>query len=132
MASSSSRTSDVLIVGAGIIGASIALRLAQAGLRVIILDRGEPGAGASSAAAGMLAPHGERVEPPAFWDLCLASRNRYPRFAAEIEELSGHSVSYRNDGTLLVALDSEQEEELITIHHQQGAQGFPLQSLAAA
>jgi glycine oxidase len=132
MASSSSRTSDVLIVGGGIIGTSIALRLAQAGLRVTVLDRGEPGAGASSAAAGMLAPHGERVEPPAFADLCLASRNRYPRFAAEIEELSGQPVGYRNDGTLLVALDSEQEEELITIGRQQGAQGFPLQHLAAS
>ena len=132
MASSTSRTSDVLIVGGGIVGASIDLRLAQAGLHVTILDRGEPGAGASSAAAGMLAPHGERVEPPVFADLCRASRNLYPRFAAEIEELSGHSVGYRNDGTLLVALDSEQEEELITIRREQGAQGFPLQRLAAS
>ena len=132
MTAKSSNTADVLIAGGGIIGASIALRLAQAGMRVIVLDRGEPGAGASSAAAGMLAPHGERVEPEVFAELCLGSRSLYPRFAAEIEELSGQPVGYRNDGTLLVALDHEQEEELYTVQRQQGAQGISLQPLAAS
>jgi glycine oxidase len=132
MTANSSRSSDVLIAGGGIIGASIALRLAQAGRRVVVLDRGEPGTGASSAAAGMLAPHGERVEPQTFAELCLASRNLYPRFAEEIEGLSGQHVGYRNDGTLLVALDPEQEAELDTVAHQQATQGFSLQPLSAS
>jgi glycine oxidase len=132
MAEHSSRTADVLIVGGGIIGCSIAWRLAQAGMKVTVLDRSEPGAEASSAAAGMLAPLGERVEPRTFAELCVASRSLYPRFAAEIEEASGHHVGYRSDGSLLVALNEELEEELTEVHRTQTAQGFTLHPLTAA
>jgi glycine oxidase len=131
MPEASSRTADVLIVGGGIIGCSMAWRLVQAGLKVTVLDRGEPGAEASSAAAGMLAPLGERVEPRTFSDLCVASRSLYPHFAAEIEESSGRSVAYRSDGSLLVAFNEEQEEELKEIHRAQTAQGFALHLLTA-
>jgi len=132
MAENSSHTADVLIIGGGIIGCSIAWRLAQAGMRVTVLDRGEPGAEASSAAAGMLAPVGEMVEPRAFSELCVASRSLYPRFAAEIEESSGHHVGYRSDGSLLVALNQELEEELTEVHRTRTAQGFTLHPLTAA
>ena len=129
MAEESSHTADVLIIGGGIIGCSIALRLTEGRLSVIILDRGEPGAEASSAAAGMLAPQGEMVEPRTFSDLCVTSRSLYPRFAAEIEELSGQPVAYRSNGSLLVALDEKQETELTEVYRQQTARGFSLQRL---
>lgn len=131
MAKDSSRAADVLIIGGGIIGCSIAWRLAQAGMKVTVLDCSEPGGEASSAAAGMLAPLGEMVEPPIFLELCVASRSLYPRFAAEIEEASGHHVGYRRDGSLLVALDQEGEEELREVHRKQTAQGFTLHPLTA-
>ena len=83
-----SQTADVIVIGGGLIGCSIALRLAQGKLRVCVLDRGEPGAEASSAAAGMLAPQGETVESDGFFKLCAASRDLYPNYIAEIEELS--------------------------------------------
>jgi glycine oxidase len=127
-----SNTSDVLIIGGGIIGCSIAWRLAQAGMKVTVLDRGEPGMEASWAAAGMLAPVGEQLEPLVFSDLCIASRGLYPRFAAEIEESTGQSVGYRRDGSLLVALDEKQEEDLRQIHQTQTAHGFKLQPLTQA
>ncbi len=127
-----SNTSDVLIIGGGIIGCSIAWRLAVAGVKVTVLDRGEPGSEASWAAAGMLAPVGEQVEPPVFSDLCIASRSLYPRFTAEIEEASGQTVGYRSDGSLLVALDEKQEEELRQIHRTQTGHGFKLQPLTRA
>jgi glycine oxidase len=130
--SNKSHTADVLIIGGGLIGCSIALRLAQAGLRVSVLDRAEPGGEASAAAAGMLAPHGETVEPDAFFDLCLASRNLYPQFAAEVEELSGQSVGYRREGTLLVSLDAEGEKELAHVHRAQQQAGHELEPLSPA
>jgi glycine oxidase len=132
MAEGSSSTADALVIGAGIIGCSVALRLAQGGLSITVLDRGEPGSEASSAAAGMLAPQSERIEPQPFSELCLASRSLYPRFAAEIEELGGHHVGYRSDGSLVVALDEEQQAELAEVHRRQTAQGFSLQLLTAA
>src|ERR1019366_5509875 len=101
MVEHSSNPADVLIIGGGIVGCSIAWRLAQAGMQVTVLDRSDPGAEASSAAAGMLAPLGEMVEPRVFSALCVASRNLYPSFSAEIEEASGHFAGYRSDGALL-------------------------------
>jgi len=127
-----SHTADVLVIGGGLIGCSIALRLAQAGLRVCVLDRGEPGGEASAAAAGMLAPHGETVEPDAFFELCVASRDLYPQFVAEVEDLSGQSVGYRRDGTLLVSLDEEGEKELEHVHHTQQQAGYQLKRLSSA
>src|SRR5208283_2676188 len=132
MADDSSRPADVLIIGGGIIGGSIAWRLAQTGMRVTVVDRSEPGSEASSAAAGMLAPLGEMVTPRDFSELCVASRSLYPNFAAEIEECSGHNTGYRSDGSLLVALNEELEKELTEVHHTQTAQGYNLQLLTAA
>src|SRR5215470_13731252 len=88
----SSRTADVIIIGGGVIGCAAALRLAQARLSVMVLDRGEFGAEASSAAAGMLAPQGEMVEFGDFFELSAASRDLYPGFVAEVEELNGEKT----------------------------------------
>ena len=128
----SSSTADVLIIGGGIIGCSIGWRLAQAGMKVTVLDRSEPGGEASSAAAGMLAPVSEMVEPREFSELCVTGRDLYPRFAAEVEEASGHHVGYRSDGSLLVALETEQQDELAKVHRVQTAQGFTLHPVGAA
>jgi glycine oxidase len=103
---------DVAIVGAGIQGSSVALRLAQAGRSVAVLERAIPGAEASSAAGGILSPGVEAVEPGPFHALCRASLDRYEAFAREVEALSGMSVGYRALGTLEVALDDEHAKVL--------------------
>ncbi|HWP42382.1 MAG TPA: glycine oxidase ThiO [Blastocatellia bacterium] len=97
-------TRDAIIVGGGIIGCSIGLRLAQAGMKVTILDRGRAGCEASRAAAGMLSPQTEAAAPGPFFDLCLRSRSIYPAFAEEIRELSGIDPQYRDEGALSLAL----------------------------
>lgn len=125
----STKTADVVIVGGGIIGSAIALRLANSGTKVTVIDRGEPGSEASGAAAGMVAPQGEMLEPDAFFELSKTSRDIYPDFAAEVEELSGESVNYRRDGTLLVAIDDHECEELEHIYTNQTRLGLPLERL---
>jgi glycine oxidase len=125
----SSRKTDVLIVGGGIIGSAIALRLARGGARVTVIDRGEPCSEASGAAAGMIAPQGEVIEPQSFSELCTSSRDLYPEFVEEVEDLSGESVNYRRDGALLVAIDDQECEELEHIYRTQTAMGLSLERL---
>ena len=98
---------DVVVVGAGVQGSGVALRLAQAGRQVIALERSVPGAEASSAAAGILSPGVEALEPGPFYELCAASLARYPAFAEELQRLSGMPVGYRGGGTLEVAFDDQ-------------------------
>jgi glycine oxidase len=120
---------DVVIIGGGLIGCLIALRLAQAGLRVTVLERGSPGGEASSAAAGMLSPQSEAIEPGPFFDLCMASRRMYPKFTREVENLSRFKVDYRRDGTLLVATNQREQRELETIYRAQKRMGLSITQL---
>ena len=113
-----SRHPDAVVIGGGLIGSSIALRLAQAGMQVTVFDRGPAGREASSAAAGMIAPQAEKMGSPKFADLCRLSHSIYPEFAAEMEAASGQKVNYRRDGTLLLALDDEQSGGLDEIERR--------------
>lgn len=95
-----------VIVGGGVAGLGIGWRLLQQGASVTLLERAQPGHGASWAAAGMIAPVGEMAgAPPAEIELALASAGLWPGFAAELEQASGLSIGYRKDGALLVADD---------------------------
>ena len=103
---------DVIIIGGGVIGCSIALRLAQAGLKVGVIERGRAGCEASRAAAGMLSPQTEASGPGPFFDLCLRSHSMYRDFAAQITELSGIDVEYRDEGALFLMLENEDEKSV--------------------
>jgi glycine oxidase len=102
----SSRSADVIIVGAGAIGTAIAWRCAQRGLAVTVVDP-EPTRGAWHTAAGMLAPITELhyTETPLL-RLGLDSLDRFPDFAAEVSAEAGIDVGFRRCGTLAVAWDS--------------------------
>jgi glycine oxidase len=80
--------SGVMIVGAGIIGGSIAWRLAQAGVQVTLFDASRAGSETSSAGAGMLSPGGEFDRPSVWFDLGIESMRMY---AAFVEELRGET-----------------------------------------
>ncbi len=120
---------DVVVVGAGVQGSSVALRLAQAGRAVAVLERAVPGAEASSAAGGILSPGVEALEPGPFYALCRASLARYPGFAAEVEALSGMSVGLRTLGTLEVALDDEHAKVLAARAEKILRHGLPVEVL---
>ena len=91
---------DAAIAGGGIIGCSIAYELAGAGLRVIVLDRQEPGREASWAAAGMLSPGPDSPTALPLVPLAKESHRLYPAFAAQIENASLQSVAFARNGTL--------------------------------
>ncbi|WP_030239974.1 glycine oxidase ThiO [Streptomyces sp. NRRL S-350] len=108
---------DVLVIGGGIIGLAVAWRSAQRGLRTTLVDP-SPGGGAGRVAAGMLAPVTELQygEEPLL-RLGMASNERYADFAAELTEASGgKDTGYRRCGTVAVALDSDDREELRELH----------------
>ncbi|MEU3981874.1 glycine oxidase ThiO [Streptomyces sp. NPDC026672] len=120
----SSRTSDVLVIGGGIIGLVTAWRAAQRGFTTAVVDP-EPGGGAAQVAAGMLAAvtelhHGEQT----LLGLNLESARRYPAFAAELGELTGRDLGYRRCGTLAVALDADDRAQLRELHVLQRESGL--------
>ncbi|MFJ7276205.1 glycine oxidase ThiO [Kitasatospora sp. NPDC098663] len=109
---------DVLVIGGGVIGLAVAWRAAQRGLRNIVVVDPSPGGGAAGVAAGMLAPVTELQygEEPLL-RLGMASNQRYGDFAAELTEASGGlDTGYRRCGTIAVALDSDDREELRELH----------------
>jgi glycine oxidase len=91
---------DVLVVGGGVIGCALAAELAARGRDVIVLERAEPGAEASGAAAGMLSPQSEARARDAFFDLALESRRLYPAWVRVLHEETGVDVGYRRTGLL--------------------------------
>lgn len=115
---------DVVVVGGGVIGLAVALRLARGGAAVTLLERDEPGAHASTAAAGMLSPLKEADEPGPFLELGLRSLDRYPGFVRLVEDASGMVTGYRQDGRLDVALDDDAADGLHRQRRLQDDAGF--------
>ena len=106
-------TTDVAVIGGGVIGLAVAWRAAQRGLRVCVLERGELGHGASHVAAGMLAPVTEAdAGELALLDLGLRSARAWPRFAADLEQAAGADPGLRRSGALVVARDGDEAEAL--------------------
>ncbi|MGW7047528.1 glycine oxidase ThiO [Streptomyces avermitilis] len=121
---SPTHTSDVLVVGGGIIGLVTAWRAAQRGFATAVVDP-DPGGGAAQVAAGMLAAvtelhYGEQT----LLGLNLASARRYPDFAAELTEATGLDLGYRRCGTLAVALDADDRAQLRELHALQRRSGL--------
>jgi glycine oxidase len=114
---------DLLVVGGGVIGLSIAWRAAGAGLSVTVVDPA-PARGASWVAAGMLAPVTETHygEAP-LARLLLAGADRWPSFAAELEAAAGQPTGYEQRGTVVVAVDASDRaaiDELLAFQRQLG------------
>ena len=123
------KTYDVVVVGGGIIGGSIAFALSQRNLRVAVLDRQELVREASWAAAGMLSPAPDCPSAIPLVPLGRASLAMYANFIAGVEEASGLPAGYQAGGTLEVLFHGEAERELSTLvalHHGLGLACEPL------
>jgi len=104
---------EVVVVGGGVVGLACAWRIAQTGRRVLVLERDEPGAGASGVAAGMLAAVAEAdFGEGALLRLRLEAADAWPAFAAELTARTGIELEYGRCGALVLAVDSDDVEEL--------------------
>jgi len=121
---------DVAIIGGGIMGSAVALRLAQRGVPVTVIERGIPGAEASSAAAGILGPQMEAEGPGPLLELGLQSRALYPALAGELRELTGIDVGYDRSGVLAVAFDEAGAQRLQARQAWQRARGLRVDALS--
>jgi glycine oxidase len=127
------KSADALVIGGGVIGLSIARSLAKRGMkRVTLVERSQTlGTEASHAAAGMIAAQAEADQTDAFLELACASRELYPRFAAELSEESGTDVELERSGTLYLALTDEDEAEIEQRFRWQQRAGLMVEKLSA-
>jgi glycine oxidase len=89
---------DVIVIGAGIIGLTLAIELNKRGLKVLVVEKGEPGREASWAAGGMLAPF---EVPRELHELAETSAKMYPEFVHELEDESGSKIDFRDQGAII-------------------------------
>ena len=105
------RTADVVIVGGGLIGCTLAAELAGRRVSVIVVDRAEPGSEASGAAAGMLSPQADAAEPSPLFDLALESRELLPEWSRQALEETGIDIGFRRIGILRVSRSGVEPSE---------------------
>ena len=126
-------SADVVIVGGGVIGLTIARALALRGVRdVCLVERGNLGTEASWAAAGMLLPQVEADSQDAFFELACKSRDLYPAFAAALREETGIDVELDTTGTLYLALTEHDHEEIEKRYEWQTRAGLAVERLSPA
>ncbi len=104
----------MVVVGGGVIGCTVALELALAGLSVTLLEARRIGGGASRAAAGMLSPVGESPEPGPFLELGLTSLGLYPDFVGRVREAGGIDPALLSSGGVEIATTPEAVEGMLT------------------
>lgn len=117
------RTSDVVVIGAGVIGASIAYHLSLRNIGVLLLDKGDLGAGTSGACSGHIFLQSKR--PGAHLKLAMIGQKRFRTLKEELD----FDIEYQNHGGMIVI---EKETELEGMHHlleDQKTMGLPVSLL---
>lgn len=118
-----------LVIGGGIIGSSVAWRLAADGVQVTVFERGRLGQEASWAAAGLIGPQAEAHEPGAFFDLALAGKRAFDTIVDRLTADSGVDPEYDEHGVLYVAFDDTARAELQSRARWQRAAGGEVHEL---
>ena len=121
-----------IVIGGGIIGASVSWRLAGEGLEVTMLERGRLGLEASWAAAGLIAPQAEAHEPGPFFDIAMEAKRSFDENVERLTRESGVDPEYDEHGVLYVAFDSATVEDLKARAAWQQAGGGIVEELTAA
>ena len=127
-----SKNQDILIVGGGIIGLSLARSLRNRGVdKIMILEQNECGREASHAAAGMLAPQAEANCADDFFRFCEESRDLYPQFAKDLFSETDVDVELDRTGTLYLAFTEKDAKELESRYAWQKNANLSVEKLSA-
>jgi glycine oxidase len=121
-----------IVMGGGIIGCSVAWRLAAEGVVTTVLERGRVGQEASWAAAGMIAPQAEAEGPGPFFDFCMKARDTFDGIVDRLVREGGVDPEYDRAGILYVALDGDERVQLERRASWQRSVGAPLEELSGA
>jgi glycine oxidase len=121
-----------IVMGGGIIGCSVAWRLAAEGVVTTVLERGRVGQEASWAAAGMIAPQAEAEGPGPFFDFCMKARDTFDGIIDRLVREGGVDPEYDRAGILYVALDADERVQLERRASWQRSVGAPLEELSGA
>jgi len=126
-------SADVVVIGGGVIGLSVARALARRGVRdVCLLERSSVGSEASSAAGGMLLPQVEADGHDDFFALACRSRDLYPSLAAELRDETGIDIELDTTGTLYLALNEHDYEDIEQRYQWQTSAGLAVELLTSA
>jgi glycine oxidase len=121
---------DVLVVGGGVIGLSLAWDLARHGQSVHVIDRGQPGREASWAGAGILPPANRAAAIHPYDQLCGMSAELHPQWARELTAFTGIDTGYRPSGGLYLARTAGEAASLAAWAADQSAQGITANRLS--
>ena len=117
---------DVIVIGAGVVGAAIAYGLAERRLRVLVLDGGESDFRASNANFGLVWQHGKGLDMPAYQRLTRSSVDAWREFSEELGDIAGTDLHYEQNGGLAVCLSETELEQrrasLMRLHNQAGGE----------
>ena len=127
------RSAEVVVIGGGVIGLTVARALVQRGARdVLLIERSSLGAEASFAAGGMLAPQTEANSRDDFFELACQSRDLYPNFALALREETGIDVELDTTGTLYCAFTERDVDEIEKRYERQTQAGLLVEKLTTS